>query len=820
MSNQPEVDSRTQGPPAAAPRSQIHAPGRGARRVIRILLLAGLAGSLLLVCGGGLLALGTYAYVARDLPSGEQLGTVLLKQSTKIYDRNGGLLFEALDPQTGSRMVVPPEQIPTVLKQATIATEDPSFYTNWGVDPYAVARAVYYDVRYGRAAVGGSTIAQQLIKNALLSSDRTVQRKLKEAILATELTRTHSKEQILTSYLNTIYYGNRAYGIQAAAKAYFQKDVSTLNLGEASLLAGLPQAPALYDPCVDPTAALDRQDTVLRLMVKEQYITDTQAKAAAAEMATRLNGPEFDKACNTDLKVTLKAPHFVNWVQAQLENQYGPEVMYKGGLQVTTTLDPAMQAIVEEEAKKQVDALRAKGATNTAVVVLKPSTGEILSMLGSVDFYNKDIAGQVNVADRLRQPGSSIKPINYVTAFKYGWTPATPLYDLKTNFPNGGLAPYVPTDYDNKERGLVSARFALGNSLNIPAVKTLAFTSLTDKNSTGQPLAMMQTARDLGITSFDDAQGHPKPFGLALTLGGGDVKLTELTNAYAAFANLGARMPATPFLKITDADGHVILDLLGKDKPKPVCAHFDLGAPNEQPDAHGACAKSAPYAYLISSILSDNGARVAAFGPDSTLNLSRPAAVKTGTTNDYRDNWTIGYTPDLVVGVWMGNSNNAPMDVVPGSLGAAPIWHNVMERGLNDVLKAPSREFPMPAGVVQKEICIESGLLPTELCPADHRRKEFFVSGHEPTTNDTVWQHIDCGGHSSAQVYMVPLHDVRDLIPYDQILSWAAHAGWPVPPGEGGCGAPQVQQAPPANHNPNPNPPGEKHDPPKKKKGD
>jgi len=376
---------------------------------------------------------------------------------------------------------------------------------------------------------------------------------------------------------------------------------------------------------------------------------------------------------------------------------------------------------------------------------------------------------------------------------------------LKTNFPNGTQAPYVPKDYDGRERGLVSARFALANSLNIPAVKTLVFTSLNDRNSTGQPLAMMETARNLGITTFDDAQGHPKPFGLALTLGGGDVKLTELTGAYAAFANQGARMPATPFLKIVDANGHAIQDLRGKDKPKPICARFDAAAPNEQPDSKGVCARSAPYAFLITSILSDRDTRAAAFGPNSVLNLSRPAAVKTGTTDDYRDNWTVGYTPDLVVGVWMGNSNNASMEQVPGSLGAAPIWHNVMERGLADVLKVPAREFPVPSGVIQKEICIESGLLPTDLCPADHRRVEFFVSGHEPKTNDTVWQRIECpGGQASAQVFMAPLHDVNDLIPYDQIVGWAARAGWPVPPLDGGPCA-QVQAAPDGKHGqPNP----------------
>jgi membrane carboxypeptidase/penicillin-binding protein PbpC len=475
--------------------------------------------------------------------------------------------------------------------------------------------------------------------------------------------------------------------------------------------------------------------------------------------------------------------------------------MYKGGLQVTTSLDPNVQAIAEEEAKKQIEQLRSKNVSNAAVVIMNPHTGEILAMVGSVDFSNKEISGQVNVADRPRQPGSSIKPINYVTAFKHGWTPATPIYDLKTNFPDGnGRPPYVPVDYDGKERGSISARTALASSLNIPAVKALYSTSTLDVNKFPQPLAMIDTARKLGLTTFTDANGNPKQtYGLALTLGGGEVTLVELTDVYAAFANQGARIPATPYSKIVDGHGRVIFDVNGKNKPVAQCAQFSPGAPDEKPDATGNCTRSAPYAYLISSILSDNDARTAGFGPDSVLKLSRPAAVKTGTTNDFRDNWTIGYTSDLVVGVWVGNSNNVPMQNVSGVTGAAPIWHNIMERAFT-LLNLPSRELPVPGGLVRAVICIDSGLLATDQCPANRRREEIFVAGHAPTEKDNVWVQTSCVG-----LAQVPPHDVGDLIPYHQILNWARSKGWNVPPGgDAACnGAQSVTQG---GQNPNPAP--------------
>jgi membrane peptidoglycan carboxypeptidase len=764
--------------PGAAPTS------RRRLRWIIFAFMAGVFGCVLLTFA----AVGVYIYYATGLAEADQLGTVQLAQSTKIYDRTGELIYEVLDPQSGKRTTVQPSQIPVVLKHATIATEDQGFYSNIGVDPVGVARAIYHLARYGRVVSGGSTIAQQLVKNTFLSPEVSIERKLREAILAVEVTRRYPKDQILTMYLNAIYYGNLSYGIQAAAQTYFGKDVSELDLAQASLLAGLPQAPALYDPCEDASAALGRQQSVLKLMIDEKYITTAAADAAQREMSAYLASPPFEERCTA--QVTFRYPHFVNYVRAQLEKEYGPEVVYKGGLQVTTTIDPRLQAIAEEEARKQIEGLQDKNVTNASVVILNPHTAEILAMLGSVNFKDKNISGQVNIADALRQPGSSIKPINYVTAFMHGWAPATPIYDLKTEFPDGnGRPPYVPLNYDRKEHGMISARTALANSFNIAAVKTLFSTSTPDENNYPQPLAMLDTARKLGITTLSDENGRPRrTYGLALTLGGGEVKLIELTNAYATFANGGAYLSPTPYTKIVDGKGQTIYDLTRAARANARCAAFEPNAPNEVPDAKGACIKSAPFAYLITNILSDNETRQLAFGANSPLKISRPAAVKTGTTDDFRDNWTIGYTPDLVVGVWVGNANNTPMENVSGVTGAAPIWHNVMERALADT---PTHDFEMPAGIVPLEICIDSGLLATDLCPKERHRVELFVQGHTPA-EDNVWRRFQCKGRT--WVGLVPPRDVGDLIPYTVIRDWASAQGLSIQPRAKACGGVEQKQ--------------------------
>lgn len=716
------------------------------------------------ICGGLALIGGGYAYYASELPPADKLATVNTEQSTKIYDRNGGLLYEIVDPNLGRHTIIPPEKIPQVLKQATLATEDPTFYENPGVDWYGVARAIYYLVRYQRPVSGASTITQQLIKTALLSPEQTVERKIKEAILALEVTRRYSKDQILAFYLNTINFGNRSYGIQAAAQSYFQKDADKLDLAEASLLAGLPQLPAVYDPCINPDRALQRQQVVLGLMLEQGYINQAQANAASQEMTARLSSETFLNACKIGITYT-RAPHFVEYVRQELEAKYGPE-FDRAGYQVYTTLDPKMQTIVEEEARKQIEAIRSKNVKSAAAVVVNPKNGEIYAMLGSVDFNDTTIDGQVNVATRLRQPGSSIKPLNYLAAFEKGWTPATPIYDLVTEFPNGGQPPYVPKNYDDKEHGLVSVRTALANSYNIPAVKTLYFVGVPE---------MMGIAQRFGITTFTD----PSRYGLSLTLGGGEVKLVELTGAYAAIANGGQRTPLSPFKKIVDGTGRTIFDT----------SHSD--AVSEQ-------VTDARYAYLLTSILSDNAARTPAFGANSPLKVSRTAFVKTGTTNDYKDNWTLGGTNELVIGVWVGNPRNEAMQNVSGITGAAPIWHNVFERVFqehDDFKNIAPHDFPIPNGLVQAVVCNESGLVPTEACPGDHRHNEIFLDNQAPSQFDDVWVKLKIDktngmlANDNCSPDVLEEHVYARLRPdpiltYEKISAWGAAHGYPVPPTE------------------------------------
>lgn len=723
-------------------------------------LLALFALAVIAACGG-------VAVVAASVPSADQLGALRLDQSTKIYDRNGGMLFEIFDPNAasgGRRTVISPDKIPSVLKQATIATEDPSFYSNLGVDPVGVARAIYYDLRYQRALIGGSTITQQLVKNTLLTPELTIERKLREAVLAFAITQRYSKDQILADYMNSIYYGNLSYGIEAASMSYFKKDVSQLDLAEASLLAGLPQAPALYDPCSSPDAALERQQVVLSLMVKAGYISEQESTDAASETETTLHSDDFGARCNSGIGIV--APHFVEFVRQQLEDKYGPEIVYKGGLQVYTTLDPTMQKIAEEEAKKQIDAIKKNNVTDAALVAANPQTGEIYAMLGSADFFDKSIDGQVNVATSPRQPGSSIKPINYVTALEKGWTLATPLLDVSTPFPNGSQPPYVPVDYDGKEHGIVTLRTALANSLNIPAVKTLYFVGVKE---------MIATAQKMGITTFKD----PSRYGLALTLGGGEVKLVELTGAYAVLANQGRQAPLAAVRKVVDGQGHTLYDI---EQNQP--------APQQVVDPR--------HAYLITSVLSDNNARSMEFGVNSALKLSRPAAAKTGTTNDFKDNWTLGYTPELVVGVWVGNARNTAMKNVSGITGAAPIWHNVMERIYkeDDLLnRVVPHEFPIPPGLVRATVCNESGLLPTDLCPPDHRHAEIFLAEQAPKDPDNLWVKIKIDKTNNLLANDNCPPDIVEervfermpqdaVLPYDQVVKWANDHGIPQPPAQ------------------------------------
>jgi len=691
---------------------------------------------LLLFAVGLIAATTVYAYYALTLPPPEELGARSSFMSTKIYDRRGELLYEVFDASAGRRTIVPIEEIPDDLIHATVATEDKTFYSNPGFDPLAIVRAVWLNVTEGEIVSGASTITQQLVKTMFLSPEQTYTRKLQEAILAQEITRRYTKDQILEIYLNEIYYGNMSYGIEAAAETYFDKSARDLTLAEASFLAGLPQSPSIYDPYTNLQAAKTRQRVVLGLMAKEGYISPSEASAAWDEELTF-----------APLRIDMKAPHFVVYVQRLLEDQYGTEMVYRGGLRVHTTLDLEMQEVAQEAARQRVAELTDRHVTNAAVVAIVPQTGEIEVMLGSIDFWNEDIDGQVNVALALRQPGSSIKPVNYLSAFEKGWTPATMIMDVTTEFPNLPGAPYVPKNYDGKEHGPVLVRQALACSYNIPAVKTLQFV--------GVP-AMIEMAQRLGVTTFTE----PERYGLSLTLGGGEITLLEHTAAYGVIANGGLRVPPVAVLKIEDSQGLVI------EEYEPPAGDQVISPQN---------------AYLITNILSDNEARTPVFGANSPLLLSRPAAAKTGTTDDWRDSWTVGYTPDLVAGVWVGNADNTPMDQVTGAAGAAYIWHSFMEQVLAEV---PPRDFPVPSGLVRAEICARSGLAPTELCP--QKRTEIFVDGTAPTEPDNIYQKIGiCTTSQQRATEFCPSELVEEKVfevyP-EEYCEWTQRAGITQPP--------------------------------------
>ncbi len=685
-------------------------PRRWGQMLIRVGFITVAAVVLLFFLGVGASIVG-YVAIANQLPSPQELQTRQTAfVSSKIFDRDGHLLYEVTDPQGGRRTYVPLSKVSPYLIQATVATEDRDFWLHPGFDPIAIARAVYYNLSERRIVSGASTITQQVARNVLLSPEERVQetagRKIKEVVLAAELTRVYPKDTILEIYLNENNYGNLAYGIQAAAETYFETDAADLTLAQASFLAGLPQAPATYAPFAGGLdLALARHQDVLALMVEANYISHTEAVLTAAEMqAHAFKAPRLD---------FTTAPHFVVYARQTLEATYGPEALYRGtGLRIYTTLDPRLQALAEEAVREGVAALSAQNATNGALVALDPATGHILAMVGSADFNDEEIDGQVNVALRCRQPGSSIKPLTYVAAFERDWTPATLLWDVETEFPDGANPPYVPVNYDEKYHGPMLLRDALANSYNVPAVEALQFVGVD---------GLLELSGRLGVDSLvhpelycpDYPYDAPPFYGLALTLGGGEAKLLEMTGAFAVFANGGVRVPPTPILRIEDSQGNVLVD-------------------NATPASEQVI--SPQHAYLITDILADTQARCRAFHCPSVLELSRPAAAKTGTTNDFRDAWTIGYTPDVVTGVWVGNSDNSEMINLPGAAGAGPIWHTFMEAAHTGL---PVREFVRPPGIVEQEICADSGARPTSHCP--RRAVEVFAEDQPPLGEEHDW---------------------------------------------------------------------------------
>jgi len=736
--------------------------------LLTFLIGSALAVVVLIFAGIALAAVG-YVYIGQQLPSAEELWDRQTKWvSSRILDRDGALLWELLDPQGGRRTRVTLDQVSPFLIQATVATEDETFWEHRGFSPFAIVRAVYQNLRAREIVSGFSTITQQVARNLLLSPEErtqeTVGRKIKEVILATEIERRYAKEQILEIYLNENNYGNLAYGIEAAAQTYFQKPARDLNLAEASLLAGLPQSPSIHDPYVNPEGALARQQDVLRLMVEATQdghlnpgVTQAEADAAAAEMTARIETllrPRSD----------LPAPHFVQYVRQQVEAEFGPDLLYRDvGLRIYTTLDLDLQRIAEEEVRTGVANLAARDVSNGALIALDPRNGEILAMVGSVDFNDASIDGQVNVTVRCRQPGSSIKPLTFVAAFERGWTPSTLIWDVRTEYPNAPNPPYVPVNYDGKYHGNTLLRSALANSYNIPAVKALEFVGLE---------GLLEIADRLGVISLRHPEQHcpeypydsPPVYGLSLTLGGGELQLLEMAGAYAVFANGGVRVPPTAISYIENANGELIADF--RDRP-------------------GGRVISAQHAYLITHILSDYQARCPAFGCPNTLQLDdRSAAAKTGTTTDYKDAWTVGYTPELVTGVWVGNSDNTPMIEIPGSRGAGPIWNGFMTRALADF---PPSLFERPSGIIETEICTDSGTRPSPHCP--NRRLEIFAE-QQPPLGDShdLWQLVSIDRVSGLRANELCPDNIVEkvffVVPPEEkeAREWAIARGYEQPP--------------------------------------
>jgi len=678
---------------------------------------------LALLCLAAVVSLVLYQWLLADLPPISAVEQRMIRPTTQILDRNGRSLYEVLDPDAGKQINLTLAAFPQRCVEATLATEDSRFYLHPGVDPIAILRAFWQNYRAGGNIVsGGSTLTQQLARNLLMEPreryEQSLRRKLREAWLAWRLEARYNKDELLALYLNQTYYGNFAFGLEAAAQIFFAKPATQLSGAECALLAGLVQYPTGYNPLQEPETAKLRQLTVLRLMRQANYLTQAQADAIGKE-SLRYRSHLFN----------IEAPHFVMVVQDLLLQQLGADRLRAGGLRVITTLDLDLQQQAERAVRHRLALINCRlpgvcdqrtnpnrRVDNAAAVILDSHSGEVLAMVGSPNYFDARIQGNVNAALVLRQPGSAIKPLTYAAALDPQWsaqagltplTPASILADLPTTFyvkdQQGGNAPYVPVNYDRLFHGPVSVRTALANSYNIPAVKVLDRIGVN---------TLQQLASSAGISTFTG------DLGLALTLGGSEVKLLELTAAYGILDD-GQRLSPRAIVSV------------GSDSaagtPRLVTSPQQTTAPQT----------IAPQtAYLVTDILSDNLARIPAFGEGSVVELPFPAAVKTGTTTDWRDNWTIGYTTERIVGVWVGNADNRPMLDVSGIDGAGPIWRDLM---LAAHSTAPAA-FTRPPGIDEVVICAPSGLLPTTVCP--RTRLERFLHGTTPTLPDNQFQAI------------------------------------------------------------------------------
>jgi 1A family penicillin-binding protein len=696
---------------------------------------------LALIAAGG--AAWLYYRYAADLPDPQRISEHRSFETTRVYASDGvTLLYELIGPQAGRRTPVAFEQIPQVLKEATIAVEDAGFYENPGVDLRGIVRAAVQNYQSGEIVSGASTITMQLVRNILLdpeeAGERSYERKLREAILAYRVSREYGKDQILNIYLNEVYYGAQAYGVEAAAQAYFSKPVGQLTPAEATLIAGLPQSPTTYNPFTDFAAAKARQRVTLGLMAQHGFLSQAEADRIYAEPIT-LTPPRSD----------LIAPHFVFYVRDLLERRYGPDLLYRAGLRVVTSIDLGWQAEAQRVAQEQIAQLRDRNATNAGVVMLAPD-GRILAMVGSVDYNAPD--GQVNVALAPRQPGSALKPFVYAAALQRGWTPATVIWDTPTRWVNADGIAYEPKNYDNAFHGPMRLRMALANSLNIPAVKAMEYVGVDN---------FVEQMGRLGVTSFDD----PSRFGLAMALGSNEVRLLELAGAYNALRNGGRYVEPVAVIKVTNSRGEVL------ERWQPQRGRPALGPQSEQ------------VAHLITSILSDNQARRYMFGANNVMELPDiVAAAKTGTSNDFRDSWAMGYSMDVTLGVWVGNNDSSPMAEVAGANGAGQIWRELM---LRYHAGRPAAPFPRPAGVEEIPVCADTGGRASEGCPRPI--SELFAAGTAPAEVEVAYQTVRVGGDGSClAASYTPAAEVREvqfpLYP-PEFREWAARNA-PQPPTE------------------------------------
>lgn len=650
------------------------------------LVLYGLIGLIGLILIGFIFSFAAFAWYARDLPSPGKLSQGS-DQSTVFLDRDDKVLFEMYKDK--NRVPVDSKDIALIFKQATVAIEDKNFYKHSGISETGILRAVFSIVT-GKGLQGGSTLTQQLIKNVLLTSEQRLSRKIKEAILAREVERRYTKDEILGMYLNEAPYGGSYYGVGSAAKGYFDKNPRDLTLVESAILAGLPQSPSYYSPYIGKENAWKgRAQDVLRRMREDKYITKDQEDKAVKDL---------EKVKFGTPKLAITAPHFVFYVREQLEKEYGPKVLDQG-LRIKTTLSRDVQEKAEKIVHDEIVKLKSAKAGNGAAVVIDSKSGDILAYVGSYDFNDEDYGKFDVVSQGLRQPGSTLKPITYATAFEKGYTPATVLMDLKTVFPNSSTPDYVPVNYDGQFRGPIQIRFALGSSLNVPAVKMLSMIGLKD---------FLTKAEEMGIKQLAPTQKNMDRFGLAITLGGGETTLLDLTSAYTVFAAGGIRREPQYIEEITDSKGKKIFK---RQKP----AEKKVLSPE--------------VSFLISHILSDNNARSLAFGTNSLLNIAgKTVAVKTGTTDDKRDNYAVGYTNDVTVGAWVGNNDNTPMNpvIASGVTGATPIWRQIMV----ELLKTyKDGIMDKPDNVIALQINGQLGGLPRD---GFTTRSEYFIKGTEP----------------------------------------------------------------------------------------